>query len=120
MVTLLHTNPKREFFVFVAVKVILGKDHESPVLYELVKEFVDAVGPGVMKRLILDRGFIDGEAISRCKKKYGIDVLIPIRRNMDLNTDAMALFREPEVQWLEYKEPKEEDEEQPARPTPTV
>jgi hypothetical protein len=120
MVTLLHTNPKREFFVFVAVKVISGNDHESPVLYELVKQFVEAVGPGVMKRLILDRGFIDGEAISLCKKKYGIDVLIPIRRNMDLYTDAMALFQEPEVQWVERNEPKEEEKEEPLRPKPKV
>jgi hypothetical protein len=120
MVTLLHTNRKREFFVFVAVKVISGKDHESPVLYGLVKQFVEAVGPGVMKRLILDRGFIDGESISRCKKKYGIDVLIPIRRNMDLYTDAMALFREPEVQWVECHEPKEEEKEESLRPKPKV
>jgi hypothetical protein len=103
MVTLLHTNQKREFFVFVAVKVISGKDHESPVLYELVKQFVEAVGPGVMKRLVLDRGFIDGEAISQCKKQYGIDILIPIRRNMDLYVDAMALFRESDVDWVECK-----------------
>ena len=111
MVTFLHTNRKREFFVFVAVKVISGKDHESPVLYDLVKQFVETVGSGVMKRLILDRGFIDGEAIYRCKKKYGIDVLIPLRHNMDLYTDAMALFREPEVQWVECTERKEEEKE---------
>jgi hypothetical protein len=117
MVTLLHTNRKREFFVFVAVKVISGKNHESPVLYDLVKQFVETVGPGVMKRLILDRGFLDGEAISLCKTKYGIDVLIPIRRNMDLYVDAMALFREPEVQWVECNEGKEEEKE-PFRPKP--
>jgi hypothetical protein len=91
--------------------VISGKAHESPVLYEMVKQFVEAVGLGVMKRLILDRGFIDGEAISRCKKKYGIDVLIPIRHNMDFYTDALALFREPGVQWVECKEPEEKDAE---------
>jgi hypothetical protein len=119
MVTLLHTNRKREFFVFVAVKVISGKDHESAVLYQLVKQFVETVGPGVMKRLILDRGFIDGKAISLCKKKYGIDVLIPIRRNMDLYTDAIALFREPEVHWVECKEQEEEGKE-PVRPKPKV
>jgi len=115
MVTLLHTNRKRDFFIFVAVKVISGKDHESPVLYELVEQLVQAVGPGVIKRLILDRGFIDGEAISLCKKKYGIDVLIPIRSNMDLYTDAMVLFREPEVQWVAYREPEEERKEKPVR-----
>ena len=119
MVTLLHTNREQAFFVFVAVKVISGKEHESPVLYELVKEFVEAAGPGVMKRLILDRGFIDGEAITLCKKNYGIDVLIPLRRSMDLYTDAMALFREPDVQWLEYREPKEEVKAD-VRPKPEV
>jgi hypothetical protein len=117
MVTLLHTNRKREFFVFVAVKVISGKSHESPVLYELIKQFIETVGPGVMKRLILDRGFLDGEAISLCKKKYGIDVLIPIRHNMDLYVDAMALFREPEVQWVECNENKEQEKET-VRPKP--
>ena len=31
----------------------------------------------MMKRLILDRGFLDGEAISKCKEHYGIEILIP-------------------------------------------
>jgi hypothetical protein len=117
MVTLLHTNRRRDFYVFVAVKVISGKVHECPVLYELVKQWVEAVGPGVIKRLILDRGFLDGEAISLCKNKYGIDILIPLRRNMDLYEDALALFQESDVPWLECKERKEEVKE-PVRPRP--
>lgn len=119
MVTLLHTNRRREFFLFVAVKVISGKDHESPVLYELVDQFMETVGLGVIKRVILDRGFLDGEAISRCKKKYGIDILIPLRRNMDLYADALALFRESDVPWVEVKE-QEEEEKAPLRPKPKV
>ncbi len=117
MVTLLHTNRRQDFFLFVAVKVISGKDHECPVLYGLVKQFVEVVGPGVMKRLIVDRGFLDGEAISFCKRKYGIDILIPLRRNMDLYGDALALFREPEVDWVECKE-REEEGKEPVRPKP--
>jgi len=117
MVTLLHTNPTLDFFLFVAVKVVSGQDHECPILYDLVKQFVETVGQGVMKRLILDRGFLDGQAISLCKKQYGIDTLIPIRRNMDLYADAMALFREPEVRWVECKPPQEEGKESiPLRP----
>ena len=92
MVTLLHTNGVLDFFLFVAVRVLPGNAHECPVLYELVEEFVQTLGTGVMKRLILDRGFLDGQAISQCKEKYGIDILIPIRRNMDIYTDAIALF----------------------------
>lgn len=40
MVTLLHTNRTLDFFLFVAVKVVSGKDHENPVLYDLVRQFV--------------------------------------------------------------------------------
>jgi len=119
MVTLLHTNRRRDFFLFVAVKVISGKDHECPVLYELVKQFVEGVGPGVIKRLLLDRGFLDGAAISLCKKKYGIDILIPLRRNMDLYVDALALFQDPEVDWVECKKRAEEVKE-PSGPKPEV
>jgi len=111
MVTLLHTNPTLDFFLFVAVKVVSGNDHECPVLYDLVKQFVETVGKGVMKRLILDRGFLDGKAISLCKKQYGIDILIPIRRNMDLYVDAMALFQESDVHWVECKTSREEAKE---------
>jgi hypothetical protein len=44
-----------------------------------------------MKLLILDRGFIDGKNISRCKRDFGIDVLIPMKKKMDIWEDAWAL-----------------------------
>ena len=100
MVILLHTNPTLDFFLFVAVKVVSGKEYECPVLYELVEQFVETVGKGVMKRLILDRGFLDDKAISTCKEQYSIDILIPIRRNIDIYEDAMVLFRIPEIDWV--------------------
>jgi len=117
MVTLLHTNRAVEFFIFVAVRVVPGNEHECPILYELVRQFAEGAGKGVMKRLIVDRGFLDGEAISRCKKDYGIDILIPVRRNMDIYGDAMALFRLPEVDWVCCKDPPAEIIK-PARPRP--
>ncbi|MDD4985572.1 MAG: transposase [Dehalococcoidales bacterium] len=117
MVTLLHTNPSLDFFLFVAVRVVPGNKHECPLLYSLVEEFVQGVGKGVMKRLILDRGFLDGEAISKCKAQYGIDILIPIRRNMDLYADAMALFQDSKVKWVECKG-QEEEAKKSDRPRP--
>ncbi|MBL6971684.1 MAG: transposase [Desulfobacterales bacterium] len=119
MVTLLHTNANQDFYCFVAVRVVPGNAHECPVLYELVKEFVATVGKGVMKRLILDRGFLDGEAIATLKNEYGIDILIPIRRNMDIYEDAMALFALPETDWFVCQEP-ESEVKKPVRPKPEV
>jgi len=43
MVTLLHTNCSLDFFLFAVVKVLSGKDNESPVLFDLVRQFVEAV-----------------------------------------------------------------------------
>jgi len=117
MVTLLHTNRSLDYFLFVAVKVLSGKENECPVLYELVRKFVEAAGKGVMKRLIVDRGFLDGKAISNCKKDYGVDVLIPLRRGMDIYEDAMALFQLPDVNWVRVEEPEAEEKKEP-RPRP--
>jgi hypothetical protein len=108
MVTLLHTNSRLEFFLFAGVKIVTGKDHECPVLYELVKEFVKTMGTGIIKKLILDRGFLDGENISKCKRDYCIDVLIPVRKNMDIYADALPLFGRPGVHWVTCEEPREE------------
>ncbi|MBW2569912.1 MAG: transposase [Deltaproteobacteria bacterium] len=117
MVSLLHTNRSMDFFFFVSLKILPGNAHESPVLYEQVRQFVETVGKGVMKRLILDRGFLDGRNISTCKKDYGIDVLIPVRRNMDIYEDAMALFKLPDVSWVCLQEPVVETQNLP-RPRP--
>jgi hypothetical protein len=117
MVSLLHTNRTMEFFFFVGLQVLPGNAHESPVLYGQVRQFVETVGKGVMKRLILDRGFLDGRSISTCKKDYDIDVLIPVRRTMDIYKDAMALFQLPDIDWVCVEEPVRETTESP-RPRP--
>lgn len=117
MVSLLHTSRKLGLFMYVAVRVLPGKSHECPVLYELVEEFVGAAGKGVMKQLILDRGFLDGEAISRCKKRHNIDVLIPVRRDMDIYKDAAALFLERDVNWTKWM-PREPTPRKTPRPPP--
>jgi hypothetical protein len=61
---LVHTNRSGDYFLGVAVAVVSGKAHECPVRYRLVDGFEEAVDRGVMKRLILDWGFLDGEQIA--------------------------------------------------------
>jgi len=60
------------------------------VLYQLVENFLRHVGQGSIKLLILDRGFIDGKNITRCKQEWGIDVLLPMKKKMDIWQDAWA------------------------------
>lgn len=105
MVSLLHIDRKGSFFLRVAVRILPGNVHECPVLYELLEEFVEAVGPGVVKRLILDRGFIDGAKIGKCKLDHHIDVLIPLKKNMDLYQDVLGLLKLPDIQFAEVNKP---------------
>ena len=104
LVSLLHL--RGGCFVYAALKVVPGNAHESPVLYQLVEQFVKRVGPGVMKLLILDRGFIDGKNISRCKAEWGMDVLIPIKKKMDIWEDAWALGKRADWQILALPQPE--------------
>lgn len=91
LVSLIHTNRGAEFFLYAGLVVTAGQDHECPLLYGLVEEFVQYHGRGLMKRLIVDRGFLDGAQIGRCKQEFGIEVLIPVRHNMEIFQDVVGL-----------------------------
>ena len=99
LVSLLHTNPTGEFFLYAGLAVVPGNAHEGPVFWDLLDTFVAAVGKGVVKDLILDRGFIDGAAIGKAKCAYGIDTTIGVRRNMDAYRDAVGIATLPETAW---------------------
>ncbi len=97
LISLIHTNSASEFFLYAGLVVTAGQDHEAPLLYRLVDAFVKHHGRGVMKRLILDRGFLDGAEIGRCKQQWGINVLIPARHNMDIYQDVLGLAEAGEL-----------------------
>jgi hypothetical protein len=110
LVTLLHLRGTHPCYVYAAVALVSGNAHELPVFAELLEGFVSTVGRGVIKKVLLDRAFLDGERISHWKRDLGIDVVIPIKKNMDLWADAWGLAAtEP---WQEHRLPL------PAPPAP--
>jgi hypothetical protein len=88
-VSLLHLRGGSH--VYAGLALLPGNAHEVGPFFKLVEKFVQTVGKGVMKWLVLDRGFIDGAEISRCKQQWDIDVVIPMKKNMDIWADAWAL-----------------------------
>lgn len=105
LVSLLHVNRKLDFFFVVAARVVPGRRHECPILYELVEEVARAVHKGFLKVLIVDRGLIDGERMGHLKQKWGIDTIVPLRSNMDLYADAIGLTRLRDFAWEPYVPP---------------
>jgi len=116
LVSLLYVDPSRNFSLRVAMRLVPGNDHECPILYALIDRFVEQVGDDVIRRLLLDRGFIDGERIAHCKKKHGIDILIPARRDMDIYKDVLGLLGLNETKFEQYQVPKREPVDAPRLP----
>jgi len=84
----------------------LGGGNEDELAHgpNLVKQFITAVGKGVMKKLIMDRGYISGEFVNELKKEYDIDVVIPLRKNMNALEDSFRIgdtFKKKE--WKKYR-----------------
>ncbi|HEX9223222.1 MAG TPA: transposase [Candidatus Acidoferrales bacterium] len=102
LVSLIHVNRKLDSFFVVAARVVPGRRHECPILYELVEEVVRAVHKGFIKVLIVDRGLIDGERMGHLKQKLAIDTIVPLRTNMDLYADAIGLTRLRDFAWEPY------------------
>ena len=103
-VLLWHCDVTGERFVVVGVRVLREKESEATALWPLLDTFLAAVGSGVMKVLLVDRGFINGPEIGRLKRDHGIDTVIPIRSDMNLQEDVRGLMKLPTT-WEEY-EPK--------------
>jgi Transposase DDE domain len=103
-VLLLHGDAAGERFVVVGVRVLKADEAEATALWPLLDTFLATVGPDVMKVLLLDRGFINGPQIGRLKRDHAIDVVIPIRSDMNLQDDVRGLMKLPTA-WEEY-EPK--------------
>lgn len=72
--------------VMVALKIAPIQDHDLKVGKELIKDFEFEKG----SMLIMDRGFIDGEWITHLKKDLGVDVCMPLRRNMQITQGAIS------------------------------
>jgi len=103
-----------------AACLVSGNQHECPLLYELVDGFVKAVGRGVMKVLILDRGLWDGPAIGRLKTEPHMDTVIPLKTNMDAYQDVMGLTRLKDFHWERFLLPAATPPQQADRPKDPV
>jgi Transposase DDE domain len=100
----LHADAPGERFVVAGLRVLRADESEATALWPLLDTFLAAVGAGVMKVLLVDRGFINGLEIGRLKRDHGIDTVIPIRSDMDLQADVRGLMKLP-TSW-EGSEPR--------------
>ena len=99
MVNLLHLSKNKDYFTFFGTQISGGATHDLVLGRPLVDNLVANVGKGKIKTLIADRGFLDKDMITDFKKRYGIDFLIPLKKNMSAYLDAAGIARLEKKPW---------------------
>lgn len=107
MVNLVHTNRRQEYGAYAGMRMGEGKMAEAPQLRPMVQELAKALGPGRVKLVIHDRGFIDGATLRELKES-GIDTLFPLRSDMLDWKDARRLADTDGRTWQVWRPPKRE------------
>jgi hypothetical protein len=116
LVSLSHTNRDKDYLLYAGNRVLRGGG-EVQQLLPLVVGFHESVGAGVMKTLLVDRGFIDGRSIGQIKKEYGVDVVVPLKAGMHISEDAWKLAEVEGTPWDVWTPPpREKPPEPPQRP----
>ena len=80
----------------VAAKVVPIGEHESKFTLALVRQAVRNLGSGVVRVLLMDRGFLDGQDLWVLKAELGIDFVVPSKDKMRVTEDARGLSRQAE------------------------
>ena len=88
-VLLLHCDAAGERFVVTGVRVLRKGESEATALWPLLNTFLAAVGSGVMKVLLVDRGFINGAEIGRLKRDHDIDREAVLRQRLDIPEEGV-------------------------------
>jgi len=78
----------------VAAKVVSINEHESKFTLALVRQAARNLGEGVLRVLLMDRGFLDGRDLWVLKHEMGIDFVVPSKDNMRVTADARGFCRQ--------------------------
>jgi Transposase DDE domain len=88
--TLLNVSITQEQFHVTGYELGPGNEDELVQAEKLIPNFCRRFN-GVMKLLIMDRGYIDSSFIGKIKRDHHVDTLIPLKKNMDDYQEAVAL-----------------------------
>jgi Transposase DDE domain len=91
--TLLNVGVQQELFHIASYELGPGNEDELTQAEKLLFTFCRKF-PGAIRLLIIDRGYINSSFIHKLKNDYKVDTLIPLRKNMDVCIDSIALAKE--------------------------
>lgn len=80
--------------IVVAVIITSANVADKNLLLTTVRHAVTILGPGVIKTLIFDKGYWDGKSLIKLKKQYGIDFIVPAKKNLKVTKRLLKQAKE--------------------------
>lgn len=80
----------------------------------LMTHALQILGRGIIRRLLLDRGFLDGAWLTELWRE-GVTVIMGVRSDMDILADLQGLAPLPDTRWQAVPPPKNHHEPPPRR-----
>ena len=80
--------------LIVAAKVVPIEERETRHTLALVRQAIQNLGPGILRVLLVDRGFLDGADLGELKHTRQIDFVVPAKEKMRITADAQGLARQ--------------------------
>lgn len=74
-----------------AMEITTAEKADCKYLRSMLEKGIANVGEGVIKLILADRGFIDGEQMWRIKNELNVDFIIPAKKNMEIWKDVVGL-----------------------------
>ncbi len=110
LTSLLHVRTTRDYFLFTGLRLGPGSASGQTEGERLLTEYMAARGPGAIKLLLIDRGFVDGPFVTWCKREQNIDVLLPLKSNMAIVADAAGLAGQSDHPWTPLRMTAKEEQ----------
>lgn len=93
--TLMHLSFEKQAFHVAGYEFGPGDEDELPQ----ARRLIETQKKGKIKLLIADKGYLSADFITWLKQEHDIDILIPLRRNMEQHNEAVAISEMPEAKW---------------------
>jgi hypothetical protein len=68
--------------IIVAIIITPANVSDKNLLLLTVRQAITILGEGVIRTLIFDKGYWDGKTLTKLKKHYGIDFIVPAKSNL--------------------------------------
>lgn len=104
LTSLLHTSPTTDYYIYAGCHLGPGNESGLTIGEKLVDNFVQRFGKKVLKLIIADREFTDGAMITKFKKEYHIDTILPLKSNSSALKDALGILTSMDTKWQLYSQ----------------